>query len=769
MKNKITTFILLLISLFGSVEGYTTEWKSYLSQYQIIAITSSKEKIFAANKNGLFSYQISNGAFETWSRVEGLSDSGLSTIAWSNDQDALIIGYSNGNLDLISADGKLENLADIKNKSSIPIKTINHIYCEGNFAWLSCAFGIVKINLERWEVAETWIIGEDGASIAVNELTSDGEYFWAATANGVFKALRNNPNLQDYTNWTFQTTLPFPQDEYKSIAIYKEKVYTCNNNGKVYAFNGSSWESAYPDLTNVFKIRSSSSDLILISQNKIEVNGSTGIKNISDYGSNISTNNTITPGDALISDSETLWIGDLNLGLVQQSGEQSFISTVPSSPFSNNLQQLVASGDRLYATTVSADATTLSEGEIQRLKGQTWSRINQNADPNLRSIKDITKVIISPSDPDHYWGATLQDGLLAFNGTELTAIYNPDNSPLTTLNGSCKIGGGAYDASGNLWLTNPTSDKQLQLIKEDGTWLSFSYSGIDNRYIPSEEIVVSQSNTKWIVVNKSQLFALRTQYTLDNTEDDLSRIQSVLSSFSNSETTIISGYSSINAIKEDISGQLWIGTEKGVVLYTNPDLIFNSTAFYGIQPSVDLGDDLFHPLLSTENITAIAVDGGNQKWFGTEESGVYLFSKDGTKLLQHFNSDNSPLFSNHINSIAINNESGEVFFATDQGLISWMGNATEGSPTFENLYVWPNPVRETYQGEITIDGLASESIVKIADVTGNLVYTTTSNGGRATWNGKNRKGERVSTGVYLIFCADNEGNNSKVIKLLFIH
>ena len=228
--------------------------------------------------------------------------------------------------------------------------------------------------------------------------------------------------------------------------------------------------------------------------------------------------------------------------------------------------------------------------------------------------------------------------------------------PSVYQNATCKTGGLNYDATGNLWLTNPSGRNQLHVIKPDGTWESFSYPGIDNQFTSAVEIIITKNDTKWIIVNNPDLFALRTKNTLNNTGDDLYRKTSVRSRFSNS-----------------------------------------------------------------------------------------------------------------ISSIAINGQNGEVFFATDRGLISWMGDATEGDGSFQHLYAWTNPVRETYQCDITIDGLVGESSAKITDVAGNLVYRINSYGGRTTWNGKNRNGERVSTGVYLIFCADREGNQSRVIKLLFIN
>lgn len=474
--------------------------------------------------------------------------------------------------------------------------------------------------------------------------------------------------------------------------------------------------------------------------------------------------------DALISNSGDLWIGDYKFGLIQKSVNGSYLSFAPSSPSNNNALKLTASGIYLGIATGKDDSQSASvPAEIHRLKDQKWTSINEFTDTNLSGINDITNVVPSPVNPEHYWGSTRSDGLIEFEGQKTIKIYNTTNSPLWSQNGTCKTGGLNYDTAGNLWVTNPNGSNQLHAIKPDGLWKSFSYPGIDNQFSFAGDMIITKTDTKWIIVNNSDLFALRTNNTLDNTGDDLYRKTSVRSRFSNGETTVIKGFNQINILSEDKDGYLWVGTENGVVLYTNPETLFGDNEFYGVQPSVELSDGLFHPLLENEIVSDIAIDGGNRKWFGTTNSGVFLFSADGSKLIRHFNTDNSPLFSNSVSSIAINGQNGEVFFATDRGLISWLGEATEEDSSFQHLYAWPNPVRETYNGEITIDGLRGESTVKITDVAGNLVYRTTSNGGRAIWNGKNRNGNRVSTGVYLIFCADREGNQSRVIKLLFIH
>ena len=769
MNARLKTLFFLIIGVTVLGEIPANNWHSYLSYYQVIAIAQGDQKIFAATQNGIFSYNLADNSFETRSRVEGLSDSGISAISWSASKAGLIIGYSNGNLDLI-LENTILNLPDLKLKASIVHKSINNIFCEGDFAWLSCDFGIVKINLKRWEVAETWVIGPNASSIKVNELSADDRYFWAATESGIFKAEKTNPNLQDYHNWILQTQPSFPLNQFYSIAVFNNKVYTCDNAGKIYVFDGITWLSVYTDILGIRKIRANKFALELVCDKSVEVMAINSRVTISAYGALIPTTSRITPSDAMIDNSGDLWIGDSTFGLIRKTGNGAYLLVVPSSPANNNSRWLTTSGSNLYIATGSDDAESVAvPAEIHRLKDQHWISVNEYSDSKLSGLKNITRVVPSPAKPEHYWGSSSRDGLLEFEGQKTVKLYNSINSSLESQNGICKIGGLNYDASGNLWITNPSGKNQLHVIKPDGTWKSLSYPGIDNQFSSAGDVIIAKTDTKWIIVNHTDLFALRTKNTLDNFSDDQYRKTSVRSRFSNGETTIIKAFNQINILTEDHDGYLWAGTEVGSVLYTNPEALFGDNEFFGVQPSVDLGDGLFHPLLENEIVNTIAVDGSNRKWFGTTNSGVFLFSADGSKLISHFNTDNSPLFSNNISSIAINGQNGEVFFATERGLISWMGDATEGHDSFNHLYAWPNPVRETYYGDITIDGLSNESTVKITDVAGNLVFKTISKGGRATWDGKNRNGARVSTGVYLIFCADSEGNKSRVIKLLFIH
>jgi hypothetical protein len=257
-------------------------------------------------------------------------------------------------------------------------------------------------------------------------------------------------------------------------------------------------------------------------------------------------------------------------------------------------------------------------------------------------------------------------------------------------------------------------------------------------------------------------------YLLNNKNDQTKPLD-VIALVKNSDGDFLTEMNNVYSIAEDKNGEIWVGTSGGVAVYSNPQKIWSDQTLYATRPGLNLDDDFFHPLLEKELITAIAVDGANRKWFGTKASGVFLISEDGETELEHFNTENSPLPDNEITDIAINDQTGEVFIGTAAGLISYMGEATAASEAFDDVYVYPNPVRETYEGPIVIKGLVEDTDLRITDISGNLVYKTKSLGGQAIWDGKNLNGNRCKTGVYLIFMTNPSGEKTKITKLLFIH
>jgi len=261
------------------------------------------------------------------------------------------------------------------------------------------------------------------------------------------------------------------------------------------------------------------------------------------------------------------------------------------------------------------------------------------------------------------------------------------------------------------------------------------------------------------------LFAFDMNGTLDDESDDRYEKFNVV----DVNNKIISN--NVFSFAEDHDGNIWVGTDKGIVVYYTPSRVFDEGLFYGQQIIVPRNDGtgLADILLGTEKVTAIAVDGANRKWVGTAKAGVFLFSDDGLENIHHFTTENSPLLSNNILDIAIDGEKGTLYFGTDKGLISYKSTAIDGKDNFRDVYVYPNPVREDYQGEIVITGLVGNVNVKITDITGNIVYETTALGGQAIWDGKTFSGDRVHTGIYMIFCTNEDGTQTHITKLLVIN
>ena len=218
----------------------------------------------------------------------------------------------------------------------------------------------------------------------------------------------------------------------------------------------------------------------------------------------------------------------------------------------------------------------------------------------------------------------------------------------------------------------------------------------------------------------------------------------------------------------DRNGEIWVGTLQGIEVFYNTDCIFTDEECDAQEILIEQ-DGNFQLLLETETITAIEIDGGNRKWIGTQTSGVYLLSDDGIDQIQRFTEDNSPLISNTIQDISFNFSTGEVFFATDKGIVSFIGTATGFDGEINETSIYPNPVREDYEGVVTIDGLTFRTDVRITDINGNIVHSTTSDGGRALWNGKNENGQRVSTGVYLVFATNRDGSETTVGKIAVVN
>ena len=303
-------------------------------------------------------------------------------------------------------------------------------------------------------------------------------------------------------------------------------------------------------------------------------------------------------------------------------------------------------------------------------------------------------------------------------------------------------------------------------MKSGSNWTGFNLPKSNESDLA--QLMIDRYDQKWILMRYSNLNTNSILVFTDNgTPDDPSDDQSKLLNSSPGSGNISGNY--VNAVAEDRNGQVWVGSEMGICVFYNPENIFVPGQNFDAQQILVQQGSYTQYLLENEMVTAIAVDGANQKWIGTDRGGVFLFSPDGTKQIYHFTIDDSPLFSNRITAIAINPLTGEVFIGTDKGVISFKSTATEGGDTFSDVYAYPNPVKEGYTGYIAIKGLVQDAEVKITDISGRLIYSTKAAGGQAIWDGKNFSGRRAKTGVYLVMASNEDGSEKIVTKILIIN
>jgi sugar lactone lactonase YvrE len=770
----IILFLLILSQTFA--QRKQGSWKDYMSFSNAIKVADAKSKIYCATEGGLFYIDKNDKSIGKFSLLNGLNDFGIKDIAYNNANDILVVVYINSNIDLIY-NSKVINIPDIARKQITGDKGIYNILLKGNEAFLACGFGIVVLNLEKHEIKDTYFIGDEGSQLKVNDIEIFDSFIYAATDEGILRADIDNSNLLDFRSWEKLNNIPHSNKKFNHLIVHNGSLmtnYTPDkyNEDELFLYNGLEWVPVLPRVNFISDIQISGSTMIITGRAEIIFVGpDNNISKITDnYKFTDKEVPTINPLSAYIGDDGSVWVADYGFGLVQIK-EKNAESIFPEGPEENRVYSLNSNNGDLWLVPGGRSNSwdnTWQLPRIELLREGRWSAFSKINFPELDGFFDIVSIAIDPADPNHFFAGSWGGGILEFKNNKFIKRYTDNNSPLQSAlpdqpgEPYIRIGGMDFDSQGNLWITNSEVAENLHMMSPTGDWKSFVLPEIA-KIKSIGPLIVTQNDDKWIMVPRGNDL-----YVTDKTGSQKKALQ-LISYFNNGQKEFFNRMNDIYCITEDLEGEIWIGTSKGVAVYSNPKQIWNTEDFYARQPSPDLNDGLYHPLLETETVTAIATDGANRKWIGTKGSGVYLISANGEKEILHFTSENSPLISNTITTIAVNQISGEVFFGTSKGLLSYQGDAISGDESFTNVYVYPNPVRENWDGPVTITGLMKNTDIRITDISGNLVYKTTSMGGQAIWDGKNLNGNRVKTGVYLVFCIGKKGEKTHIEKLLFIN
>lgn len=750
------------------------EWKTHLPYKQVIDVAIASDKVFAATPYSMFTFSFIDNRVELFDKTKGLSDVGINKIGYNQQLNALLVAYSNANLDLIRSDETIRNISDIKDKDILGNKTINSITFKENYAYLSCGFGIVIIDMDREEVKDTYYIGPNGNALNVLDLTYNETRFYAATENGIYYADVNSIALADYNNWHKDETLLYPDEKYNQIEYFEGKIYTnFYNEGywdgdTLFVKSGNTWDYFLKENTQRHhQLNASEDELLLVSRYGVVVINKAGETTSTIWKLN---EITITPLACDKDKNGVYWIGDQSIGLIKNDAPWKGEFIQPNGPSTKNVYALDAEGDNLWVAPGGRQSDWaklyMTDGVFSYVE-DSWKTLSKSNTEAFDSITDMVSVKVDPQNVSVAYIGTWQEGIMKFEDNELAIIYNEFNSSLQPWVAAPKlvnISGLDFDDQHNLWVANTGAPNLLSVMKSDGQWRSFnlggSLSGID-----IANLMVDSFNQKWIMKRTDGLvIVFNDNGTIDTPADDKVKVLSSATGNGN-----IPG-SKVYSFATDMDGEVWVGTDEGVAVFYSPENIFIPNTNFDAQqilvPRND-GSGLADILLESETVTAIEVNGANQKWIGTTRAGVFLLSEDGTEEIHHFTTENSPLLSNSITGITIK-ANGEVFIGTANGIVSFRGNATPPGPTPQGVYAFPNPVRENYTGPIAITGLVNNADVKITDTYGNIVFGTRSEGGTAIWDGKNYNGNTAATGIYLVFVTNNDGSEKLVTKILVV-
>lgn len=756
----ILTYLILLPAGLHSQKPPGT-WSDHLVYTRIEDLALGSGEVFASTGSSLLIYDRKYDELRKLTRISGLSETEISTIAWSEESKTLVIAYLSTGLDLFR-DNSIYHIPDISNKYIPGKKTVNRIRTRGRFAYLACSFGIVVVDLIKKEISDTWKPGDLFRTAEVRDISfGDGDKIFAATDMGLYYAVISSGGLSYPGNWSPENRLPYPGGSYNAVLFSGGKLYA-NRSGEyfegdsLYVIDSSCTLFSYEP--GVFNSSLEAED------GGFTVASSGMVRCYSGEGQLIRTINSYpwgSPDISMAAADRDLWIADRSSGLVRfRNMNEASALTLPG-PFSNDAISINAHNGKTIICGGGVDASwnnLWKPFSLSVFENNSWKLISSA--PN----NDAMRVVFNPADRNHFFVSTWGTGLLEYRNNELINNYTDLNSPLQNIipgKPFVRICGMAFDKRGYLWLAQPEVPNTLKALKPDGTWI-VNPAAADVYTVG--DLIITRTGHKWLLLPRGfGLFLLDDNDTPEIFSDDIHK--KILVTDSENRT-----YPLAFSIAEDLDGNIWIGTDQGPVVYYSPERIFrNDLKAYRIRIPRSDGSGLADYLLGTETVTAIAVDGANRKWLGTSGSGVYLVSADGTTEIINFNESNSPLLSNSILSISIDDKTGDVWFATSRGIQSFRGDATSGSDDFTDIFAFPNPVREDFQGNLTISGLMKDTRVSITDISGNLVYKTVSDGGTASWDLRTYNGRRVATGVYLIFCASDDGSRSEVIKVLVIN
>ncbi|OAV43319.1 two-component regulator propeller domain-containing protein [Lewinella sp. 4G2] len=748
------------------------QWRTLQSFRFGAYVTESEDDIIYSSGRAIFYLDKEDLSIRTLTRDNGLAETRVRIVRYHRPTETLVIVYESGVIDLLR-NNRFSTLRQIDNFNFNGDKTIYDIFFgEDDVAYISAGFGLTALDLNEETFLFTTFTG-----IRVNAAAQHEGRLYAATDEGMYRVQQAGTNLNDFGNWELLgPTNDFPGDYLTSaVNVFKgqlyfgidEDIYRLENDRANRIFDTD------PDPNYRLQYLSAGPNYLLggyacqddnCSRRQVAILNENGLRDII-FGCLFRTNNAIEDEQGRV------WFGEQGTDFIR------YVDDVFSEdcnrleypgPLTDRNFRLLHDGNALWVAPAVLNENfgpSFFFGGAYRLLDNSWNAFNRNnveaflgRDGQPNGNDDVATIVDVHYDPvgNAHWFSSFYEGVIRFDeASETGELYDEFNSTLSNAIGESagrvRVAGVVTDPQGFNYFANSGADDGniISVRSPDGEWADL---GGDCDLNVALSIEIDDSGFLWVIHATSDgggITVLDVNGTPMDPSDD--RCRTILSSNSRLPTN------SVRSVTVDQRGVVWVGTAEGIILFECGSEVFNTANCTGRLPVATAEDDFNGFLLQTEEIRSITVDGGNQKWVGTLSGGVYLLSPDGDEQILNFTSGNSPLLDNLVRDIAIDPETGTVYFGTDLGIISWRGEATAPSaPDFRDPFtIFPNPVEPGYDGPIAINGLVRDARVKITDLSGKLVDEGTATGGQYVWNGRDYNGRSVTSGVYLVFASSN--------------
>ncbi len=326
---KILLILLIGVLGLGICNGQNVplgSWETHYSYSSARQVLDTKTRIFCATYNGLFSIDPVGKNFRIYSKSDGLSDVGVSSMGYNADEKMMLLAYRSGNIDFLYLDDAAEpaqivKFSALRDAAELPQnKQINKVVFHDKLAYLGTGFGIVVLDSRTSEVVEVYrYIGNNGTEVAVKDLTFTKDSLFAATSQGLLgTSLSPTVNRQYFANWK---TVLAPATPLSVIA--RDNILYAGFSGQgIFRRNTQSWTKIYPStaknisfsLSGDKMVASLTSEVVVLDQND----------KITAYQNPL----FISLGGSVHSSTNFLWAADNKNGLISNS-DGSFKQYIP--------------------------------------------------------------------------------------------------------------------------------------------------------------------------------------------------------------------------------------------------------------------------------------------------------------------------------------------------------------------------------------------------------------------------------------------------------